>query len=67
MLSYLSLKSVDEFVLMTEQGYGREEILKGERIILQVRPVSPSISKDRSLTLGGAESRIQHLSLLLSL
>lgn len=28
--------SVDEFVYMTEQGYTREEILKGERIVLQV-------------------------------
>lgn len=28
--------SVDEFVFMTEGGYTREEILKGERIILQV-------------------------------
>ncbi|GAA5956728.1 hypothetical protein JCM8115_000661 [Rhodotorula mucilaginosa] len=27
--------SVDEFVYMTEGGYSREEILKGERIILQ--------------------------------
>lgn len=27
--------SVDEFVYMTEGGYTREEILKGERIILQ--------------------------------
>ncbi|TIC11262.1 hypothetical protein E3Q14_02367 [Wallemia mellicola] len=27
--------SVDEFVYMTENGYTREEILKGERIILQ--------------------------------
>ncbi|CED84043.1 cyclin-dependent protein kinase regulator [Phaffia rhodozyma] len=27
--------SVDEFVYMTENGYSREEILKGERIILQ--------------------------------
>jgi len=27
--------SVDEFVFMTEQGYNKEEILKGERIILQ--------------------------------
>ncbi|KAL6299874.1 cyclin-like protein [Sparassis latifolia] len=27
--------SVDEFVFMTENGYGREEILKGERIMLQ--------------------------------
>ncbi|KAL7342725.1 cyclin-like protein [Rhodotorula toruloides] len=27
--------SVEEFVLMTENGYSREEILKGERIILQ--------------------------------
>jgi hypothetical protein len=29
--------SVEEFVYMTENGYTREEILKGERIILQVR------------------------------
>jgi G2/mitotic-specific cyclin 2 len=28
--------SVDEFVYMAEQGYSREEILKGERIILTV-------------------------------
>ena len=27
--------SVDEFVFMTENGYSREEVLKGERIILQ--------------------------------
>ena len=27
--------SVDEFVYMTEKGYSREEILKGERIVLQ--------------------------------
>ncbi|KZT73157.1 hypothetical protein DAEQUDRAFT_509774 [Daedalea quercina L-15889] len=27
--------SVDEFVYMTENGYSREEILKGERIVLQ--------------------------------
>ncbi|OCH95481.1 hypothetical protein OBBRIDRAFT_720696 [Obba rivulosa] len=27
--------SVDEFVYMTERGYTREEILKGERIVLQ--------------------------------
>lgn len=27
--------SVDEFVFMTEKGYNREEILKGERIVLQ--------------------------------
>lgn len=27
--------SVDEFVFMTEKGYSREEILKGERIVLQ--------------------------------
>lgn len=27
--------SVDEFVFMTESGYTREEILKGERIVLQ--------------------------------
>jgi G2/mitotic-specific cyclin 1/2 len=27
--------SVDEFVFMTENGYTKEEILKGERIILQ--------------------------------
>lgn len=27
--------SVDEFVYMTENGYTREEILKGERIVLQ--------------------------------
>ncbi|KAF9232703.1 hypothetical protein BU15DRAFT_80942 [Melanogaster broomeanus] len=27
--------SVDEFVFMTENGYTREEILKGERIVLQ--------------------------------
>ncbi|KII89899.1 hypothetical protein PLICRDRAFT_108799 [Plicaturopsis crispa FD-325 SS-3] len=27
--------SVDEFVFMTENGYSREEILKGERIVLQ--------------------------------
>ncbi|KZW02735.1 hypothetical protein EXIGLDRAFT_601364 [Exidia glandulosa HHB12029] len=27
--------SVDEFVYMTDKGYSREEILKGERIILQ--------------------------------
>lgn len=26
---------MDEFVFMTEQGYNKEEILKGERIILQ--------------------------------
>ncbi len=31
--------SVDEFVFMTEGGYSKEEILKGERIILQVRAV----------------------------
>lgn len=29
--------SVDEFVYMTENNYSREEILKGERILLQVR------------------------------
>lgn len=29
--------SVDEFVYMTENNYLREEILKGERILLQVR------------------------------
>ena len=29
--------SVEEFVYMTEGGYNKEEILKGERIILQVR------------------------------
>jgi hypothetical protein len=29
------ISSVDEFVFMTEQGYNKEEILKGERIILQ--------------------------------
>lgn len=28
--------SVDEFVYMTENNYSREEILKGERILLQV-------------------------------
>ena len=28
--------SVEEFVYMTEGGYNKEEILKGERIILQV-------------------------------
>ena len=28
--------SVDEFVFMTENGYTKEEILKGERIILSV-------------------------------
>ncbi len=28
--------SVDEFVYMTESGYTKDEILKGERIILQV-------------------------------
>ncbi|EMD34143.1 hypothetical protein CERSUDRAFT_55628 [Gelatoporia subvermispora B] len=28
--------SVDEFVYMTERGYTRDEILKGERIVLQV-------------------------------
>lgn len=27
--------SVDEFVYMTENGYTREEILKGERVVLQ--------------------------------
>ena len=27
--------SVEEFVLMTEKGYSKEEILKGERIVLQ--------------------------------
>jgi G2/mitotic-specific cyclin 2 len=27
--------SVDEFVFMTENGYSKEEILKGERIVLQ--------------------------------
>jgi hypothetical protein len=27
--------AVDEFVLMTENGYSKEEILKGERIVLQ--------------------------------
>lgn len=27
--------SVDEFVYMTEKGYTREEILKGERVVLQ--------------------------------
>ncbi|KAI0693121.1 cyclin-like protein [Cytidiella melzeri] len=27
--------SVDEFVFMTEKGYSKEEILKGERIVLQ--------------------------------
>lgn len=31
--------SVDEFVFMTEGGYSKEEILKGERIILQVSAV----------------------------
>lgn len=30
--------SVDEFVYMTENGYTKEEILKGERIVLQVCP-----------------------------
>lgn len=30
--------SVEEFVYMTEGGYSREEILKGERIILAVSP-----------------------------
>lgn len=29
------LNSVDEFVYMTENGYTKDEILKGERIILQ--------------------------------
>lgn len=29
--------SVEEFVFMTEGGYTKDEILKGERIILQVR------------------------------
>lgn len=29
------IPSVDEFVFMTENGYTKEEILKGERIILQ--------------------------------
>lgn len=28
--------SIDEFVYMTERGYTKEEILKGERIVLQV-------------------------------
>jgi hypothetical protein len=40
--------SVDEFVYMTENGYTREEILKGERIILQVRP-SVSVTSETSL------------------
>lgn len=34
--------SVDEFVYMTENGYTREEILKGERIILQTLNFSVS-------------------------
>jgi len=33
--------SVDEFVFMAEAGYTREEILKGERIILTVSPKFP--------------------------
>jgi hypothetical protein len=36
-LIFLARCSVDEFVYMTENGYNKEEILKGERIILQVR------------------------------
>lgn len=35
--------SVEEFVYMTENGYTREEILKGERIILQVRLHAPFV------------------------
>ena len=33
--SKLTPPSVDEFVYMTENGYTKDEILKGERIILQ--------------------------------
>lgn len=38
--------SVDEFAFMTENGYTREEILKGEKIVLQVRsPLVPCMSQ----------------------
>lgn len=51
---------------MTEGGYTRDEILKGERIILQVSKIdlTLSFSTDESTL---TESRIQHLTLLLSL
>lgn len=38
--SLLHSYSVDEFVYMTENGYTKDEILKGERIVLQVRRLS---------------------------
>lgn len=42
--------SVDEFVYMTENGYTKEDILKGERIVLQVRLVSSSLTSIRAHT-----------------
>lgn len=44
--------SVEEFVYMTEGGYNKDEILKGERIILQASPDSrrPSPSEPHVLT-----------------
>lgn len=51
---------------MTEGGYTRDEILKGERIILQVSKFDLTLSFfiDKSTLI---ESRIQHLTLLFSL
>lgn len=40
-----TLCSVDEFVYMTEKGYTKDEIIKGERIILQVRLRSLSCTR----------------------
>ena len=57
--------SVDEFVFMTEKGYNKEEIIKGERIILQVRRDVPSGRFDE-IDERIAVTRIQHFSLLLA-
>lgn len=67
--SYVIDNRVEEFVYMTEGGYSREEILKGERIMLSVSTSSTySLSISQSLTVRcRAVSRIQHLFLLLAL
>ena len=61
--------SVDEFVFMTENGYSKEEILKGERIILSVSrsPRSLPLRKCRPLTRSIADARFQRLQILHSL
>lgn len=49
--SYVIDDRVEEFVYMTEGGYSREEILKGERIMLSVSTSSTySLSISKSLT-----------------